>query len=112
MIKYLTVVARGNSVAPLLKRLCRFHSVTSVSNISLNITHFANLREVFVIWYVMNKKIPPFFKNAFPFVHNPSFKLVTQNLQKHRVVGCTVQKGRIAPKMQQNPRFFHKFFSF
>jgi hypothetical protein len=62
------------------------------------------------------QKPPPVFKNTFPFVHNPSFKLVTQNLQKRRVVGRTVQKGhtvgRTAPKMQQNPHFFHKFFLF
>jgi hypothetical protein len=41
------------------------------------------MREVFVIWYVMNKNPPPVFKNTFPFVHNPSFNLVTQKLQKH-----------------------------
>jgi hypothetical protein len=62
MIKSLTVAATGNSVAPLLKRLCRFRSATSVSNISLTITHFEKLREVFVIWYVMNKNLLQFSK--------------------------------------------------
>jgi hypothetical protein len=32
------------------------------------------------------QKPPLFFKNTFPFVHNPSFKLVTKKLQKRNVV--------------------------
>jgi hypothetical protein len=57
-------------------------STTSMSNISLTIEHFETQREVFVIWYVMEKTTPLVFKNSFPFVHRPSFKLVTQNWQK------------------------------
>jgi hypothetical protein len=56
-----------------------FCSTTSMSNISLTITHFEKMREVFVIWYVMNKNLLQVFKNTFSIVHNTSFKLVTQN---------------------------------
>jgi hypothetical protein len=37
-------------------------SATSMSNISQTITHFEKLREVFVIWNVMNKNLLQFSK--------------------------------------------------
>jgi hypothetical protein len=39
-----------------------FRSATYMSNNSLTITHFEKLREVFVIWYVMNKNLLQFSK--------------------------------------------------
>jgi hypothetical protein len=39
-----------------------FCSTTSMSNNSLTIAHFEKLREVFVIWYVMNKNLLQFSK--------------------------------------------------
>jgi hypothetical protein len=44
----------------IVKQFYAFHIATYMSNISLTITHFKKLREVFVIWYVMNKKILQF----------------------------------------------------
>jgi hypothetical protein len=40
-------------------------SATSMSNISQTITHFEKLREVFVIWHVMNKNLLQFSKIPF-----------------------------------------------
>jgi hypothetical protein len=45
-----------------VKQLCRFGSATSMSNIYQTITHFEKMREVFVIWYVMNKNLLHFSK--------------------------------------------------
>jgi hypothetical protein len=39
------------------------------------------------------QKPPPGFKITFPFVHNPSLKLVTQNLQKRNVLLAEAQRG-------------------
>jgi hypothetical protein len=39
-----------------------FHITTSMSNISLTITNFEKIREVFVIWYVMKKPLLLFSK--------------------------------------------------
>jgi hypothetical protein len=40
-------------------------SATSMSNISQTITNFEKLREIFVIWHVMNKTIVQFSKTTF-----------------------------------------------
>jgi hypothetical protein len=53
-----------------------------MSNIPQTITHFQKMREVFVIWNVMNKILLQFKKNTFSIVYYPSFKLVTQKWQK------------------------------
>jgi hypothetical protein len=39
------------------------------------------------------QKPPPGFKITFPFVQNPSLKLVTQNLQKHNMLLVEAQHG-------------------
>jgi hypothetical protein len=58
-----------------------FHSTTSMSNNSLTIAHFEKLREVFVIWYVMNK-------NLLQFSKIPSHLFIVQVLSLLLKTGC------------------------
>ena len=47
---------------------------------------YSNTERDYCILVCYEQKPPPSFKITFPFVHDPSLKLVTQNLQKHNVV--------------------------
>jgi hypothetical protein len=58
-----------------------FCSTTSMSNNSLTIAHFEKMREVFVIWYVMNK-------NLLQFSKIPSHLFIVQVLSLSLKTGC------------------------
>jgi hypothetical protein len=52
------------------------------------------------------QKPPLVFKNTFSFVHNPSFKLVTQKLQKRNVLSAETQVWSLRGCLEAFPEDF------
>jgi hypothetical protein len=54
---------------------------------------YSKTKRGYCVCVCYKQKNPPSLKITFPFVHNPSVKLVTQNLQKRNVLLAEAQHG-------------------